>query len=94
MRARGSSFEHPVSRAFVSALIHDLENLEREHLEILQRVGAVEQEWKERSAGTPLKELFSDRYAGLFRNPNIGAQAQSEIYGAHLYPVFTPGLCR
>ena len=94
MRARGSSFEHPVSRAFVSALIHDLENLEREHLEILQRVGAVEQEWKERSAGTPLKELFSDRYAGLFRNPNIGAQAQSELYGAHLYPVFTPGRCR
>ena len=93
-RARGSSFEHPVTRAFVSALVHDLERLEREHADILRRVAAAEQAWKNRSAGTPLAELFTDGYAGLFRNPRVGDEAQAAIYGAHLYPVFTPGRCR
>ncbi len=93
-RARGSSFEHPVTRAFVSALVHDLEALELEHADILRRVAAAEHTWKERSAGTTLAELFTDRYAGLFRNPRVGDEAQAAIYGAHLYPVFTPGRCR
>ena len=93
-RARGSSFEHPVTRAFVSALVHDLGRLEREHADILRRVAAAEDAWKDSSAGTPLAELFTDGYAGLFRNPRVGDEAQAAIYGAHLYPVFTPGRCR
>ena len=93
-RARGSSFEHPVTRAFVLALVHDLGRLEREHADILRRVAAAEDAWKDSSAGTPLAELFTDGYAGLFRNPRVGDEAQAAIYGAHLYPVFTPGRCR
>ncbi|MXZ73955.1 MAG: aminotransferase class I/II-fold pyridoxal phosphate-dependent enzyme [Gemmatimonadetes bacterium] len=93
-RARGSSFEHPVTRAFVSALVNDLASLEREHADILRRVAAAEQAWKDRCAGSPLSELFTDRYAGLFRNPRVEDEAQAVIYDAHLYPVFTPGRCR
>lgn len=93
-RARGSSFEHPVTRAFVSALVHDLARLEREHADILRRVAAAETSWKDRSAGTPLAELFTDGYAGLFRNPRVGDEVRAAIYDAHLYPVFTPGRCR
>ncbi len=93
-RARGSSFEHPVTRAFVSALVHDLARLEREHADILRRVAAAETSWKDRSAGTPLAELFTNGYAGLFRNPRVGDEARAAIYDAHLYPVFTPGRCR
>ena len=93
-RARGSSFEHPVTRAFVSALVHDLARLEREHADILRRVAAAEASWKDRSTGTPLAELFTDGYAGLFRNPCVGDEVRAAIYDAHLYPVFTPGRCR
>ena len=93
-RARGSSFEHPVTRAFVSALVHDLARLEREHEGILQRVATAEHTWKERSAGTTLAGQFTDSYAGLFRNPPVGDEARAAIYDAHLYPVFTPGRCR
>ena len=93
-RARGSSFEHPVTRAFVSALVNDLSALEREHAEILRRVATAEKAWKDRCAGSPLSELFTDRYAGLFRNPRVEDEAQAAIYDAHLYPVFTPGRCR
>lgn len=93
-RARGSTFEHPVTRAFVSALVNDLDALEREHAGILRRVAAAEKAWKDRCAGSPLSELFTDRYAGLFRNPRVGDEAQAAIYDVHLYPVFTPGRCR
>ncbi len=93
-RARGSSFEHPITRAFVSALVHDRHSLEREHSDILRRVATAEETWMERSAGTPLAEQFTDQYAGLFRNPRVGNEAQAAIYDAHLYPVFTPGRCR
>lgn len=93
-RARGSSFEHPVTRAFVAALVNDLESLEREHAGILRRVATAEKAWKDLCAGTPLSELFTDRYAGLFRNPRIGDEARAAIYDDHLYPVFTPGRCR
>lgn len=94
MRARGSSFEHPVTRAFVSSLVHDRERLEQEHADILNRVATAEEAWKERSAGTPLAEQFTDGYAGLFRNPRVEDEARAAIYDAHLYPVFTPGRCR
>ena len=93
-RARGSSFEHPVTRAFVSALVNDLDALEREHAGILRRVAAAEKAWKDLCAGRPLSELFSDAYAGLFRNPRVGDGAQAAVYDVHLYPVFTPGRCR
>ncbi len=93
-RARGSSFEHPVTRAFVSALVNDLESLEREHADILRRVATAEKAWKDLCAGSPLSELFTDRYAGLFRNPRVGDEARAAIYDDHLYPVFTPGRCR
>jgi len=93
-RARGSSFEHPVTRAFVSALVNDLGALEREHADILRRVATAEKAWKDRCGGSPLSELFTDRYAGLFRNPRVGDEAQAAIYDFHLYPVFTPGRCR
>lgn len=93
-RARGSSFEHPVTRAFVSALVNDLESLEREHAGILRRVATAEKAWKDRCGGSPLSELFTDRYAGLFRNPRVEGEAPAAIYDAHLYPVFTPGRCR
>ena len=93
-RARGSSFEHPITRAFVSAVVNDLGSLEREHAGILRRVAAAEKAWKARCAGSPLSELFTDRYAGLFRNPRVGDDAQAAIYDDHLYPVFTPGRCR
>lgn len=93
-RARGSSFEHPVTRAFVSALVNDLDALECEHAGILRRVAAAEKAWKDLCAGTQVARLFADDYAGLFRNPRVGAEAQEAIYDAHLYPVFTPGRCR
>ena len=93
-RARGSSFEHPVTRAFVSSLVRDRARLEQEHAGILNRVAAAEEAWKERSAGTPLAEQFTDGYAGLFRNPRVEDEARAAIYDAHLYPVFTPGRCR
>ena len=69
-------------------------SLEQEHTDILRRVAAVEHSWKELSAGTPLAEQFTDRYAGLFRNPRVDDEVRSAIYDAHLYPVFTPGRCR
>lgn len=93
-RARGSSFEHPVTRAFVSAMVNDPESLEREHAGILRRVATAEKAWKDLCVGSPLSELFTDRYAGLFRNPRIGDEARAAIYDDHLYPVFTPGRCR
>ena len=93
-RARGSSFEHPVTRGFVTALVNDLDALEHEHAGILRRVAAAEKAWKDRCAGSPLSELFSDAYAGLFRNPRVGDEAQAAVYDVHLYPVFTPGRCR
>lgn len=94
LRARGSSFEHPATRAFVSALVGDLPALEREHLAVIKRLAAAEKLWRHLSEGTPLADQFSDDYAGLFRNPQAGDGAQAVVYDAHLYPVFTPGRCR
>ncbi len=94
VRARGSSFEHPITRAFVKALIKDRGRLEAEHAGALRRCADAEAQWAALAAGTPLAELFTERYAGLFRNPTAKPDAARELYGAHLYPVFTEGRCR
>ncbi len=94
VRARGSSFEHPITRAFVKALVKDRGRLEAEHAAALRRCAEAEQQWSTLAAGTPIAELFTERYAGLFRNPTAKPEAARELYGAHLYPVFTEGRCR
>jgi aspartate/tyrosine/aromatic aminotransferase len=94
IRARGSSFEHPATRAFVKALALDLPRLERDHAEGLKRVAVAEREWASLSKGTPIEDLFSEKYAGLFRNPRAREEAPLHLYGLHLYPVFSSGRCR
>jgi hypothetical protein len=94
IRARGSSFEHPITRAFVKALVKDRAKLEQEHAAALQRTAEAETAWERMSRGTPIAPLFSQEYAGLFRNPKAAPNAAREIYGAHLYPVFAEGRCR
>ncbi|HVO33555.1 MAG TPA: aminotransferase class I/II-fold pyridoxal phosphate-dependent enzyme [Elusimicrobiota bacterium] len=94
LRARGSSFEHPVSRAFVKAMVRDRSRLEAEHARALRRCAEAEKMWHSMAKGTPIEALFSDSYAGLFRNPRAKPEAPRTIYGAHLYPVFTEGRCR
>jgi hypothetical protein len=94
IRARGSSFEHPVTRAFVKAMVHDRATLEEEHAQALRRTADAEQLWQTLAKGTAIQDLFSDSFAGLFRNPRVRPEAPGEIYGAHLYPVFAEGRCR
>ncbi len=94
MRARGSSFEHPVTRAFAAALTESLPALEAEHEAAMRRVAEAEESWQRLSAGTPIEYLFSDRYAGLFRNPQAHPEAGRRLYGSHLYPVFSESRCR
>ncbi len=94
MRARGSSFEHPSTRAFAKALVHDIAGLEQEHHAVIKRLAVAERLWKRLASGTPLADQFSEDYAGLFRNPQAREGASTAIYDAHLYPVFTPGRCR
>jgi hypothetical protein len=94
IRARGSSFEHPITRAFVKAMIRDRTRLEEEHAQTLGRTAEAEKQWQALTQGTAIEALFSDGYAGLFRNPKAKPEAAREIYGAHLYPVFAEGRCR
>jgi aspartate/tyrosine/aromatic aminotransferase len=94
IRARGSSFEHPITRAFVKAMVKDRAALEAEHAGALRRTAEAEQQWLALAKGTPIEPLFTDAYAGLFRNPQSRPGAEREIYGAHLYPVFAQGRCR
>lgn len=94
VRARGSSFEHPLTRAFARALTDDLARLEAEHEAAMQRVAESEARWSRLAAGTPIAYLFTDTYAGLFRNPEARPDAAAHIYGEHLYPVFSDGRCR
>ncbi len=94
IRARGSSFEHPVTRAFVKAMVRDRARLEEEHAKSLLRTAEAERAWQTYTKGTAIEALFSDAYAGLFRNPHARPEAAREIYGAHLYPVFADGRCR
>ncbi len=94
IRARGSSFEHPITRAFVKAMVKDRAKMEEEHSQALGRTAETERQWKALVKGTAIEPLFSDAYAGLFRNPKAKPEAPREIYGAHLYPVFAEGRCR
>jgi hypothetical protein len=94
IRARGSSFEHPVTRAFVKAMVKDRARLEEEHALALARSAEAEQTWQACARGTAIESLFSESYAGLFRNPKAKPEAAREIYGAHLYPVFSESRCR
>jgi aspartate/tyrosine/aromatic aminotransferase len=94
VRARGSSFEHPITRAFVKAMVKDRGRLEEEHARALARNAEAERDWQAHAKGTPIESLFSEAYAGLFRNPKAAPDAAREIYSAHLYPVFADGRCR
>lgn len=94
IRARGSSFEHPVTRAFAKAMVNDVQQLEQEHARAMKRLYDAESLWASLVAGTAMESLFSDQYAGLFRNPRAKENAPVHIYGSHLYPVFSQGRCR
>ncbi len=94
IRARGSSFEHPITRAFVKAMVNDRGRLESEQAAAFQRLAEAEKMWGDLVRGTAIEYLFSEQYAGLFRNPNAREDAPEHIYGSHLYPVFSQGRCR
>jgi hypothetical protein len=94
LRARGSSFEHPVTRAFVKTMVRQREKLEQEHAAAMRRLADAEMLWSRLTRGTALARYFTDDYAGLFRNLIASPEAPRELYGAHLYPVFSEGRCR
>ena len=94
MRARGSSFEHPITRGFVKALTQARERLEEEHATALRRIAEAEALWRKLVKGTQIEQLYTEDYAGLFRNPKAGEDAPAHIYNAHIYPVFSSGRCR
>ncbi|MBF0276773.1 MAG: aminotransferase class I/II-fold pyridoxal phosphate-dependent enzyme [SAR324 cluster bacterium] len=94
VRARGSSFENPISRAFVKAMVQDRARLETEHQEALKRLSNAESTWRRLVQGTPIEDLYSENYAGLFRNPSARPDAAVHIYNEHIYPVFAQGRCR
>jgi aspartate/tyrosine/aromatic aminotransferase len=94
MRARGSSFEHPVTRAFVKAMVGNLAGLEEEQKASLTRLAEAEAMWRKLVAGTPIEYLFAEDYAGLFRNPKANDNAALKIYNEHIYPVFATKRCR
>jgi len=94
LRARGSGFEHPITRAFVKAMVNDRPSLETEHRLALERVAEAEALWRKLAEGTSLAYQFSDSYSGLFRNPQVKEGAQAHIYNEHLYPVFSADRCR
>jgi hypothetical protein len=78
----------------VKAMVKDRARLEEEHAASLRRTAEAELAWHMFVKGTTMEPLFSDAYAGLFRNPKAKLEAPREIYGAHLYPVFADGRCR
>lgn len=94
IRARGSSFEHPITRAFVKAFVNDLPRLEQEQTAAFARLQEAETLWNSLVKGTSIEGLFSENYAGLFRNPKAKKEAPVHIYCEHLYPVFSQGRCR
>ena len=94
LRARGSAFENPVTRAFVKAMVYDSEKMEIEHHQSLKRLDDAESLWRKLVKGTAIESLYSDNYAGMFRNPPAKSDAALHIYNAHLYPVFSQGRCR
>jgi hypothetical protein len=94
IRARGSSFEHPATRAFAKAMSKDLARLEAEHQAALERVAEAEAMWRKLVQGTPIEYLYADNYAGLFRNPQAREDAPIYVYNEHIYPVFANQRCR
>ena len=94
IRARGSSFEHVVSRAFVQAMTKSLDRLEKEHEASLERLGEAEALWQKLVKGTKMEYLFSEKFAGLFRNPRSEKDSDIRIYNEHIYPVFSGNRCR
>jgi aspartate/tyrosine/aromatic aminotransferase len=94
LRARGSAFEHPVTRAFARALARDRARLEQEHEGSLRRVADAEAAWRELARDSAIEEYFGSGYAGLFRNMLARDDAAAQIYGEHLYPVLAGGRCR
>lgn len=94
IRARGSAFEHPATRGLAKAFVNDLAGLEAEHKAALERLAAAENIWSALVKDTPIEYLYSDQYAGLFRNPKCKEDAAVKIYNAHIYPVFSQGRCR
>ncbi len=94
IRARGSSFEHPVTRAFTKAMTQDSARLEAEHKKALERLAEAEAMWRKLVRGTQIEYLYAENYAGLFRNPLARENAAVHIYNAHIYPVFANQRCR
>ncbi len=94
IRARGSAFEHPVTRAFIKAMINDLARLEKEHRNALLRLAGAAKMWGTLTKDTPMAPLFTEKYAGLFRNPLAKEGAAESIYNEHLYPVLSGERCR
>jgi aspartate/tyrosine/aromatic aminotransferase len=94
IRARGSAFEHPSTRALARAMVDSLNKLEAEHKIILERMAGAEEIWRQYGSGTPIEQLFNNNFAGLFRNPQAQANAAEGLYGTHLYPVLSGDRCR
>jgi aspartate/tyrosine/aromatic aminotransferase len=94
IRARGSAFEHPITRGFAKAMTQDLARLEGEHQVALERLAEAEATWHKLVQGTPIEYLYSENYAGLFRNPKARDKAAIHIYNEHIYPVFAGERCR
>ena len=94
MRARGSSFEHPITRAFVKAMVGNIAGLQEEQKKSLLRLAEAEGMWRKLVAGTSIEYLFAEDYAGLFRNPKVNDNAAPKIYSEHIYPVFAAQRCR
>ena len=94
IRARGSAFENLATRAFAKAISKDLPRLEAEHQTALERVAEAEAMWRELVKGSPIEYLYSENFAGLFRNPKSHEAAAIHIYNEHIYPVFSQQRCR
>ena len=94
IRARGSAFEHLATRALAKAISKDLPRLEAEHQTALERVAEAEAMWRKLVEGSPIEYLYSENFAGLFRNPKSHEEAAIHIYNEHIYPVFSQQRCR
>jgi len=94
VRARGSSFEHSITRAFAKALVNDLGHLEEEHRQALARLADAEVIWSKLAKGTPIEQYYTEQYAGLFRNLKTREGGDVAIYNEHIYPVLDSGRCR
>ncbi|OVE77725.1 hypothetical protein BVX98_02010, partial [bacterium F11] len=81
-------------RGVVKAVVNDVPTREREHEAGLKRLSDAEVGWKKFTRGSPIEVLFSEDYAGLFRNPKAQPEADVKIYNEHIYPVFSKGRCR